>query len=306
MNSKHRPPLTKNNMTLAEIATALKGTVNGKWVNVRGPGHSSQDRSLGIKFDPNAPGGFIVRSFAGDDQTECRAYVKSLITKLNGGFCATYEPNHVHAEDALARMTWAMDLWQEAKPPKGTIVETYLRRRRCSLEPVLGADVIRFHPCCPFRADRVPVMLALITDAVTGKPIGVHRTAIKDDGSAKRFGKDLKMMVGVARRGAIRLHAASEQPGVAEGIETALSASQVFGVGVWATMSEGGIAKFPVLEGIKRLTVFADHDPPGLKAAHKCCRRYQAAGIDAEVRYPPCAGADWNNFVMEESSVCPS
>jgi putative DNA primase/helicase len=301
VNSKHRPPLTKNNMTLAEIATALKGTVNGKWVNVRGPGHNSQDRSLGIKFDPNAPGGFIVRSFAGDDQTECRAYVKSLITKLNGGFCATYEPNHVHAEDALARMTRAMVLWQEAKPPKGTIVETYLRRRRCSLEPVLGADAIRFHPCCAFRADRVPVMLALITDAVTGKPIGVHRTAIKDDGSAKRFGKDSKMMVGVARRGAVRLHAASEHLGIAEGVETALSAMQVFKTAVWATLSSGGIARFPILPGIRLLTVFADHDQPGIAAAERCCRRYNAAGIDAEIRHPTQPGTDWNDYLTRET-----
>jgi phage/plasmid primase-like uncharacterized protein len=148
-------------------------------------------------------------------------------------------------------------------------------------------------------------MLALVTDAVTGEPIGVHRTAIKDDGSGKRFGKDSKMMLGVARRGVIRLQPGSVRLGIAEGIETALSASQVFGTAVWATLSRGGVGTFPVLKGIKRLTVFADHDDPGLKAACKCCRRYQAAGIDAEVRYPPCATTDWNDFVMQESSACP-
>jgi hypothetical protein len=32
---------------------------------------------LGIRFDPAAPNGFGVNSVAGDDETECRTYVKS-------------------------------------------------------------------------------------------------------------------------------------------------------------------------------------------------------------------------------------
>jgi putative DNA primase/helicase len=298
--------LPVDDMARAEIAKALNGTVNGKWINVRGPGHSSQDRSLGIKFDPKAPDGFIVTSLAGDDQPECRAYVKSLLSKLNGEFCATYEPNHAHAVEAVARAKRAMFLWHEAKSPKQTIVETYLRNRGCKLGPVTGADMLRFHPNCPFKALggplRTPAMLALITDAVTGEPIGVHRTAIKDDGSGKRElgdGISSKQILGAARRGAIRLHAASEHIGIAEGIETALSASQVLGTAVWATLSSTGIATFPVLKGAKYLTVFADHDHAGAQAARRCCLRYQGAGIDAKIHFPPDVGADWNDFVMK-------
>jgi putative DNA primase/helicase len=292
-------------MTLAEIAKALNGTASGKWINIRGPGHSSQDHSLGIKFDPNAPDGFIVNSLADDDQTECRAHVKSLLSKLNGGLCATCEPNHAHPEEALTRIGRAMAVWTQAKSPKGTIVEVYLASRRCSLGPVPGADAIRFHPCCPFGAAQVPAMLCLITDAVTGEPIGVRRTAIQDDGSGKRvFGEGIspKRMLGVARRGVIRLCPASLHIGLAEGVETALSASQVLGTAVWAASSSWGIATFPVLKGIKRLTVFADHDHAGLKAARECCLRYQVAGIDAEIHHPPGVGTDWNDFVMKETS----
>ncbi len=291
-------------MTLLELAHMLNAAVNGPWLNIRGPDHSSKDRSLGICFDPAAPDGFFVNSLAGDDESECRAYVKSLIAKLNGEISVSYEPQHAHAEKA--RIARARVLWREAGPPEGTAVESYLRSRRCSLEPVLGADVLRFHPICPFGSLRIPAMVALITDAVTGEPIGVHRTAIKDDGSGKRElgeGISSKMMLGVARRGAVRLHAAAvEHLGIAEGIENALSASQVFGTAVWATLSRGGVGTFPVLKGIKRLTVFADNDTPGLKAAEQCCRRYQLAGIDAEIRVPDGAGADWNDFVVKEKS----
>jgi hypothetical protein len=68
--------------TLSEIATALGGSVNGEWINIRGPGHGPSDRSLGIKFDKTAPDGFVVNSFAGDDLHVCRSYVKALLSKI--------------------------------------------------------------------------------------------------------------------------------------------------------------------------------------------------------------------------------
>lgn len=292
-------------LTLAEIARALNGTINGKWVNIRGPGHSTQDRSLGIRFDPNAPGGFIVRSFAGDDQTECRAHVRALLQKLNSELAVSCEPKGADRARLSASFAYGMRLWDQSEPMKGTIVETYLRNRGCKLGSAVDTDVIRFHPNCPFGSFRVPAMLALITDAVTGDRIGVHRTAIKDDGSGKRElgeGISSKKMLGTARGGVVRLHALSEHIRIAEGIETALSASQLFNTVVWATLSRGGVGTFPVLNGVKRLTVFADNDAPGLEAALKCCRRYQSAGIDAEIRRPPSTDTDWNDFVQKENS----
>jgi len=197
-------------ITLNEIAQRLNGTINRPWINVRGLHHSAADRSLGIRFDLAAPDGFYVHSLAGDDEEECRAYVKSLLQKLDGDLCAICgpEPEHDPNSDIAARVKRAMALWQEGTSPAGTLVEAYLNSRRCALESILGSEVIRFHPACPFGTLRVPAMLALITDAVTNQAIGVLRTAL--DGSGKRFGADSKRMLGVARRGAVRLHAASE------------------------------------------------------------------------------------------------
>jgi putative DNA primase/helicase len=288
-------------ITLNEIARRLNGCVSGRWINVRGPGHGAGDRSLGILFDPKAPDGFRVHSFAGDDQDQCRAYLNSLIQKLNGDFCDLSEPEHAHHEAAPARKQQASALWHQGTSPTGTPNEAYLDGRGCPLVGIPNTDVLRFHPACPFGAFRVPAMLALITDAVTGEPTGIHRTAIKDDGSGKRFGADSKRALGIARSGAVRLQAASEYLGIAEGIETALSAAQVFKTPVWATLSSGGIASFPVLPGIKKLTVFADHDQPGMTAAATCCRRYNAAGIDAEIRHPTQPGTDWNDYLTRET-----
>src|SRR5436190_10212508 len=70
-----------------ELAAALHGTVNGRWINIPGPGHRSHDRSLGFLLDQTAPGGFRLNSFAaGDDPAECRAYIEALLKEAaNGG-----------------------------------------------------------------------------------------------------------------------------------------------------------------------------------------------------------------------------
>jgi hypothetical protein len=58
-------------------ARALGGDLSGhNGVVCPGPGHSHQDRSLSIKFDPSAPDGFVVHSFAGDDPIICRDHVR--------------------------------------------------------------------------------------------------------------------------------------------------------------------------------------------------------------------------------------
>jgi hypothetical protein len=61
---------------LATLARALGGEVAGNRVLAPGPGHSAADRSLSIKIDPGAPGGFVVHSFAGDDSIVCKDYVR--------------------------------------------------------------------------------------------------------------------------------------------------------------------------------------------------------------------------------------
>ena len=62
-------------LSLRAIARALRGDVVGGQVLAPSPNHSRKDRSLAIRPSPAAPGGLIVKSFAGDDWRECRDYV---------------------------------------------------------------------------------------------------------------------------------------------------------------------------------------------------------------------------------------
>lgn len=62
-------------LTAENIAKLLGGEERSGQVLAPGPGHSEDDRSLSIKLDKDAPEGFVVNSFAGDDPIVCRDYV---------------------------------------------------------------------------------------------------------------------------------------------------------------------------------------------------------------------------------------
>ena len=63
-------------MSLAQAARALDGEVSGDQILCPGPGHSARDRSLSVKFDADAPDGFLVNCFAAGDALEAKDHVR--------------------------------------------------------------------------------------------------------------------------------------------------------------------------------------------------------------------------------------
>jgi hypothetical protein len=283
-------------MNSVQLAAKLGGKVNGDWINIRGPGHSSDDFSLGVCPNPHAPDGFVVHSLAGDSPSVCRAYVKAKLGGLDLN-------DDVEISTKQKSSAFVPFLWAEAQPIEGTPAAKYLGLRNCS--PATGtpwpAD-LRSHPTCPFGAFKFPALMGLVRNVVTGEPVGIHRTALSDDGASKRMmpsGLPPRMVLGRASGAAIQLHQASFVLGLAEGIETALSAQKIFKVPVWAALSATGIRSFPVIHGVSRLFVFADNDGPGLAAARRCKRRYRDAGIETQIRHPSEYGTDWNDYLLK-------
>jgi hypothetical protein len=205
------------------------------------------------------------------------------------------DPTHERRRSTreLARRVWA-----ECVDPTGTLVEAYLSRRRLAL-PYWPDDpgVLRFHPACPRGNERQPAMVALMTDPLTNEPVGIHRTFLLPDGSDRLRDEKGKAMLGNV--GVIRLSPEDEittDIGIAEGIETALSLMQCIGWRpIWVATSAGGIARFPLLEGIETITVFADADRSGMRAARVCAQRWHDVGREARIIAPP--SGDWNDAV---------
>ncbi len=189
-----------------------------------------------------------------------------------------------HAKPDLAT------IWARTQPLRGTIGETYLKHRRCALPP--SDSDLRFLPE-RINADRgylSPSLCALVTDAVTAEPMTLHFTRLRDDGLGKAgTDRDKLLLRGHPKAGGvIRLWPDSDVRyglGVAEGVETALSAAHAY-TPVWATVDAGNMAKLPVLDCIETLLIFADNDAAGLAAARACGSRWAAAGREARLVVP--------------------
>ena len=140
-------------------------------------------------------------------------------------------------------------------------------------------------------------MLAMVTGP-DGAPSILHRTYLTDDGRKALVIEPRRLMSGSIAKGAsIRLSPTGDALGIAEGIETALSASALFGVPCWAAVSAGMLAAWQPPSEAKRIIIFADNDPnyAGQAAAYALAKRLGTDGRRVEVQIPIKVGADWND-----------
>jgi hypothetical protein len=152
---------------------------------------------------------------------------------------------------------------------------------------------IRFHPALRYEGATMAGILSLFRDNATDSPCGIHRTFLDQRGR-----KADRRMLGRVKGAAVKLDAdTTVTTGIAitEGLETALAIISSGWHPVWAVGSAGGIEHFPVLGGIEAITIFADHDEVGMRAARICARRWADAGIEARILAPPALGSDWND-----------
>jgi len=187
---------------------------------------------------------------------------------------------------------------------RGDIVDRYLRGRG-----VAHVDMLRTHAHMAYYRDgvcvgRYPAMIAMVSDA-DGKPATYHVTYLDPTARKANLNPAKKLMPPVRRitGGAVRLFGAEECLGIAEGIETALAASALFGMPVWSAISAHGLETFIPPRVVKRLTIFADNDASftGQKAAYALAHRCVVKlGIEAEVMIPPVVGNDWADVVTSD------
>lgn len=193
-------------------------------------------------------------------------------------------------------------VWRDSRPLQGDDEAVqYLAERGLIIN--LPIPALRFHPALTYRdgsdvLGKFPALLALVT-GTDGKGVTLHRTYLQQ-GRKAPVPSPKKLMPGKPIKGAaIRLHPAGDVLGVAEGIETALAARQLFGVSVWSCVSATGIESFLPPAGARKLIVFADNDANGTgqAAAWALAKRLIATGLDVEVKIPEQIGTDWADGV---------
>jgi hypothetical protein len=313
-------------ITAAEIAKALGGQVSGRdTALVPGPGHSRRDRSLAVRLDPNAPDGFLTFSHCGDAWQSCRDHVRRALGlpdwRPGDGQQRSIPPRRLREwdlaavdseaeeirprdENDLSRIAKAQKLWSEGKDPRGTLAEGYLRRHRgLNLPDELAGPVLRFHPECPWRDEntgtivRVPALLAAFRCIDDDDVCAVHRVGLNQDGS-----KIDRRMLGLVRRGAIKFDEAADCLTIGEGIETTLAGRQLGFRPAWALGSVGAISFFPVIDGVRQLTILAEVGKPSADAVAICGRRWRRAGKQVRVIMPEI-GSDMNDELIAKENA---
>ena len=209
------------------------------------------------------------------------------------------------AEDAARNGRLALTIWNGARSIRSTIAERYLADiRGIDIGQILELDdVLRFDPACPFGADRLPCLVALVRAILTDQPKAIQRTALAPDGQ-----KLERRSLGSTKGGAIKLWGDDEVTTglvVGEGLETtAAAATRIEHRGTalrpaWALLDRANLAALPVLAGVEALSVLIDADESGdgQKAADSCERRWLEAGREVTKLTPKTLGADFADIV---------
>ncbi|MGH3429172.1 MAG: DUF7146 domain-containing protein, partial [Mycobacteriales bacterium] len=145
---------------------------------------------------------------------------------------------------------------------------------------------------------RYPALVAEVRD-VAGELVTVHVTYL--EAGCKLAGyeprKILTPMTG--REGcAVRLMPGADTLGIAEGIETALSAATLDRLPVWAALNTSLLAKFEPPASVALLHIYADRDEPGLYAAGQLMERLQER-VRFELTVPKAPSKDFNDVLQQ-------
>jgi DNA primase len=106
-----------------------------------------------------------------------------------------------------------------------------------------------------------------------------------------------KKTLGPMGAGAVRLAEPGQVLGIAEGVETALSAAQLFRCPVWAALGAHRLGSIFLPSSVKKVVIFGDLGPAGEKAAAAAVIAYRRRGYTAESVFPDLY-ADFNEMLM--------
>lgn len=291
-----------------EIAAAFGGTWSGAKGMCRCPAHDDRSPSLAIGLGDHA---ILFHCFAGCSSDAVLAAfarhgirARDLFDGSGGPITPVVRPDRSERN--------ALRLWRQAKILVGTPADDYLAARNLALR----SPDLRFHAATPLGAKPevrfLPAMLAAVrTDETV---VAVHRTFLDTrsgpatktgttTGSVRLAGFDRpKRALGRLGTGAVRLATPSDgRLGLAEGIESALSAQQIFGIACWATLGNERFGIVTIPQSVRELTLFTDADAGGKLAEQRGRAAYARDGRIIVTQRPAIQGQDWNDVLTAQS-----
>ena len=283
-------------MTAArEITKALGGQWRGSYGTARCPAHDDKNPSLSIT---ERDGKLLTNCHAGcDSESVWRGLQdRGAVEGDRGEILQTRNNNPASRDSGRATHSdnsdRALSIWRTSHPVDETPVAAYLASRGITIPVPLS---LRYHLALKHGPTGLmfPAMVAAV-QAPDRQITGIHRTYLLPDGSGKAQVTDPKMALGPIGNGAVRLSARAKVLGIAEGIETALSAQQLFEIPCWAALG-ARMDKVAMPADVIEIQVFGDNGKEGHGAAEKARDVFTKAGKRVAVRYPPERFNDWND-----------
>lgn len=286
---------THPNRSLAETARRICESRGGKWSGTKGmaccPAHDDRTPSLGVSLGRQA---ILFHCFAGCDQQSVLAALAREgfeAPALFSGSATTNEPESTSTRKPSAA---ALRIWREAQALRASPAKAYLESRGI----LAASSALRFHPRTPLgpkgQTRFLPAMIAAVS--LDEGPIAIHRTFLSTEASGKAAFEKPKRALGALGEAAVRLFApTSGQLGLAEGIESAMSAYALTGIPVWATLGNERFGLVSVPESVTELHLFVDHDAGGELAASRGFEAHARDGRTIQIRKPSSRDTDWND-----------
>ena len=252
--------------------------------------------------DQNNMGGYLCSQCGAGDGFDLARKVTGMTFKAIAdkiaellGKSNDYEPRQPDPQEAKNRAAMKA-LWEGSRQPTDSgPVSSYLQRR------------VGCHWQSPFIRENMSVWAEGKTHAAmvckivthTDKAINLHQTFLTLDGQKADLGTVKKVMAGKLPDGcAIRLSKAAPIMGVAEGIESAISASILHDMPVWACINGGLLSKWVPPETAEEIYVFGDNDASftgHAKAYHLANRLEVQYKRKVKVIFPQQTGHDMND-----------
>jgi hypothetical protein len=273
---------------------------------IPGPNHSHKDRSVSLA--ETEEGRILIHCFSPkDDWRDVRRALADLgllddEPRVMTGEVRRAAPKIAAQPASEERLARAKRIWEESRSLRHTVATAYLHRRAIP-EALWDTPALRFHPSMTSLDDRArrPALVAAITDP-SGALQGVQATLLTVHGTAKAAVATPRRVIGKLMGGVVRLHEVRDKLTIGEGVETMLSASHDLDMPAWAALTADNLSRLTIAAPVERLTVVADNDAAGMRAAELLHERLPA-NVGVDITSAPEGFNDWNDWARAKISA---
>lgn len=272
----------------ASIVRRLGGQWHDHWGMCLCPAHDDRTPSLSVRVGERS---LLFKCFAG-----CRTL--DVLTALRRARLTvpTGDTRGIVGRSASTTSRQAEAIWTESRPLMETPAQLYLRRRGIATM----SDALRFHPRTPLGRGRCvqfrPALIAAVREARA--LVAVQRIFLDlRTGATAADLANPKRMLGRPMSGAVRLFPAGSVLGLAEGLETAMSASILLRIPVWAALGNERFAHVEFPPHVSRLILLPDNDAGGRHGERVARTMHVRHGLTLETIWPSGGLNDWNDVL---------